>query len=51
MFEEVHTDDEESGNMGDSNDEGAEANIHHEGINMRSVGVIQRTNWRRCGQH
>jgi hypothetical protein len=37
MFEEVHTDDEESGNMGDSNDEGAEADIHHEGINLREV--------------
>jgi hypothetical protein len=37
MFEEVHADDEESGNMGDSNDEGAEADIHYEGINLREV--------------
>jgi hypothetical protein len=37
MFEEVHADDEESGNMGGSNDEGAEANIHNEGINLRDV--------------
>ncbi len=37
MFEEVHADDEDSGDMGDSNDEGAEANIHNKGINLREV--------------
>ncbi len=37
MFEEVHADDEESGDMGDSDDEGAEANIHNKGINLREV--------------
>jgi hypothetical protein len=37
LFEEVHTDDEESGDMGDSNDGGAEADIHHKGINLREV--------------
>jgi hypothetical protein len=37
MFEEVHTDDEESGDMGDSDDEGAEADIHNKGLNLREV--------------
>ncbi len=37
MFEEVNADDEESGDMGDSNGEGAEANIHNKGINLREV--------------
>jgi hypothetical protein len=37
MFEEVHADDEESDNMEDSDDEGAEADTHHEGINLREV--------------
>ncbi len=37
MFEEVHTDDEESGDMGDSNVEGAEADIHNKDINLREV--------------
>jgi hypothetical protein len=37
MFEEVNTDDEESGDMGNSNNEGAEANIHNKGINLRKV--------------
>jgi hypothetical protein len=29
MFDEVHADSEESGNMGDNNDEGAEVIIHN----------------------
>jgi hypothetical protein len=37
MFEEVHADNEESGNMGDSDDEGAEADIHNKDINLREV--------------
>ena len=37
MFEEVHTDDEESGDMGDSDDEKAKADIHNKGINLREV--------------
>ncbi len=37
MFEEVNADDEESGNMGDSDDEGADADIHNKGINLREV--------------
>jgi hypothetical protein len=37
MFEEVHADNEESGDMGDSDDEGAEADIHNKGINLREV--------------
>ncbi len=37
MFEKVHADNEESGDMGDSDDEGAEADIHHKGINLREV--------------
>jgi hypothetical protein len=37
MFEEVNADNKESGNMGDSNDEGAEAYIYNKGINFREV--------------
>ncbi len=37
IFEELNSDNEESGNMGDSNIEGAEANICNKGINLREV--------------
>jgi hypothetical protein len=37
MFEEGNADNEESGNMGDSDDEEAEANIHNKGIILRKV--------------
>jgi hypothetical protein len=37
MFEEENVDDSELGDMGDSNDEGAEADIHNEGVSLREV--------------
>jgi hypothetical protein len=37
MFYKVYAEDEESGNMGDSDGEGAEADIHNKGINLREV--------------
>ena len=37
MFEEENTMDSELGNMGDSNDEGVEADVHNEGVSLREV--------------
>jgi hypothetical protein len=37
MFEEENVDDSELGDMGDSDDEGAEADIHNEGVSLREV--------------
>jgi len=37
MYEEENTDDLELGDMGDSADEGAEADIHNEGVSLREV--------------
>ena len=37
MFEEEKVDDSELGDMGDSDDEGAEADIHNEGVSLREV--------------
>jgi len=37
MFEEENVDDSELGDMGDSDDEGAETDIHNEGVSLREV--------------
>jgi hypothetical protein len=37
MFEEENVDDSELGDMGDSDDEGVEADIHNEGVSLREV--------------
>jgi hypothetical protein len=37
MYEEENADDLELGDMGNSNDKGAEADIHNEGVSLREV--------------
>jgi hypothetical protein len=37
MFEEGNAEDIELGNMGNSNDEGTEMDIHNEGVSLREV--------------